>query len=377
MSASIPVTYHGAFCYEICLEQDFKRLIEKLASIGCKRDQKVCIVADSNLEKLHLSALSDVVSAYFDVVISFCFPAGEASKTIDTVQRLYAKLIENQFDRHDLLLAFGGGVTGDLTGFAAATYLRGIDFVQIPTSLLSQVDSSIGGKTGVDFRQYKNMVGAFYQPRLVYMNLSLLHTLPANQFACGMGEIIKHACIKSADYFNWLKTHADDIRNRNPQILEEMIVKSCEIKRDVVERDPKEQGERALLNFGHTIGHAVEKLSAFQLLHGQCVGIGMAAACFLSCQFGRLAKEDCDAVLSLLRQFDLPVFADGLSDEDILLASRSDKKRIAGKIQFIVLDAIGHARIEPDLKDEQILTGIAFVSSCHTTKQENQIGEEP
>ena len=205
MSKSITVSYEGSPCYDILLEQDFQKLKKKFEEIGYQKDQKVCIVTDSNLERLHLASLRENIKSCFDKLISFSFPAGEENKTLETVQKLYQVLINKHFDRHDLLIAFGGGVVGDLTGFTAATYLRGIDFIQIPTSLLSQVDSSIGGKTGVDFLQYKNMVGAFYQPKLVYMNLSLLQTLPKDQFISGMGEILKHGLIKSKDYFSSLQ----------------------------------------------------------------------------------------------------------------------------------------------------------------------------
>ncbi len=192
MSKLIPVSYETKPCYDILLEQNFQMLLPTLQKIGYASSQKVCIVTDSNIASLYLEELTAILQTYFGSVISFSFPAGEENKTLFTVQNLYQTLIEEHFERRDILLAFGGGVTGDLTGFAAATYLRGIDFIQIPTSLLSQVDSSIGGKTGVDFSQYKNMVGAFYQPKLVYMNLSLLATLPKEQFVSGMGEIIKH-----------------------------------------------------------------------------------------------------------------------------------------------------------------------------------------
>ena len=187
--------------------------------------------------------LKNILTKSFPQIFCYEFQAGEASKNTDTVNGVYEFLIQNHFDRHDLMIALGGGVVGDLTGFTAATYLRGIDFIQVPTSLLSEVDSSIGGKTGVDFMQYKNMVGVFYQPKLVYMNLNVLKTLPKDQLISGFGEILKHGLIRNHDYF---------------------------LKRDVVERDPKEKGERALLNFGHTIGHAVEKLSDFGLSHGVC-----------------------------------------------------------------------------------------------------------
>ncbi len=276
MSKLIPVSYETKPCYDILLEQNFQMLLPTLQKIGYASSQKVCIVTDSNIASLYLEELTAILQTYFGSVISFSFPAGEENKTLFTVQNLYQTLIEEHFERRDILLAFGGGVTGDLTGFAAATYLRGIDFIQIPTSLLSQVDSSIGGKTGVDFSQYKNMVGAFYQPKLVYMNLSLLATLPKEQFVSGMGEIIKHGLIRSKGYFDWISKHTEQIVRLEPNVIEELIYESCLIKRGVVERDPKENGERALLNFGHTVGHAIEKLSDFRLSHGQCVGLGMA-----------------------------------------------------------------------------------------------------
>lgn len=361
MSKLISVSYEGKPCYDIMLEQDFLKLPDAFLSLGYSKGQKACIVTDSNLAALHLPDLEKKLEAIFGRVISFVFPAGEEHKNLDTVQKLYQNLIEHYFDRHDVLIAFGGGVTGDLTGFAAATYLRGIDFVQIPTSLLSQVDSSIGGKTGVDFSRYKNMVGAFYQPRLVYMNLSLLHTLPKEQFISGMGEILKHGLIRSADYFEWILQREADIIRLAPDALEEMIYGSCRIKRGVVERDPKEKGERALLNFGHTIGHAIEKLSGFQLFHGQCVSIGMAAACRISRDQGHISDEECERILKALRRFGLPVSASGLLAEDILSASKSDKKMVAGKIKFILLKSVGDAYVNPDLSDQQILSGIVSV----------------
>lgn len=361
MSKLITVSYEGTSCYDIVLEQDFRKLIEQIKKLGYVSNQKICIVTDSNLSKLHLDALSKLFESYFETVISFCFPAGESNKNLETVEKLYEALIVNHFDRHDILIAFGGGVVGDLTGFTAATYLRGIDFIQIPTSLLSQVDSSIGGKTGVDFSQYKNMVGAFYQPKLVYMNLSLLNTLPKEQFISGMGEILKHGLIKSASYFNWMQENETRIMQLQPDVIEEMVYESCLIKRDVVERDPKEKGERALLNFGHTIGHAVEKLADFKLFHGQCVGIGMAAACRISHSLGHISKEECMSILETIQHFGLPISVKDLSAEEILAVTKSDKKMIAGKVKFVLLESIGNAYINTDLSDEQILSGISSI----------------
>ena len=191
-----------------------------------------------------------------------------------------------------MLVALGGGVVGDLTGFAAATYLRGIDFVQVPTTLLSQVDSSIGGKTGVDFLQYKNMVGAFHQPKLVYINTTTLKSLPEREYFSGMGEVIKHGLIKDADYYEWIKENIDAIKAREHEAVREMIYQSCLIKGGVVERDPKEKGERALLNFGHTLGHAIEKLKDFTWLHGECVAAGCCLAAEISCIKGNISNNN-------------------------------------------------------------------------------------
>ncbi|MBO5371785.1 MAG: 3-dehydroquinate synthase [Lachnospiraceae bacterium] len=361
MSKIIPVSYESKPCYKIVLEQDFEQLMEYVKELGYRSSQKICIVTDSNLEALHLQELKSIFDSYFEKVISFSFSAGEESKNLDTVQKLYEELIIHHFDRQDILVAFGGGVVGDLTGFTAATYLRGIDFIQIPTSLLSQVDSSIGGKTGVDFSQYKNMVGAFYQPRLVYMNLSLLQTLPKEQFISGMGEILKHGLIKSKAYFEWMKSNYEAIMSLEPEAVEEMVYQSCLIKRNVVENDPKEKGERALLNFGHTLGHAIEKLSDFSLFHGQCVGIGMAAAAYLSKELGHISENEYMEILDVFKHFGLPVSVSGLLAQDILEVSKSDKKMVAGKIKFILLEAVGCAYINPNLTDGQLMSAIESV----------------
>lgn len=372
MSRLISVSYEGKPCYDILLEQDFQMLPSQIAKLSDSFAKKVCIVTDSNLADLYLKELESILSNSFAKVISFCFPAGEEHKNLNTIQKLYETLITEHFERRGVLIAFGGGVTGDLTGFAAATYLRGIDFIQIPTSLLSQVDSSIGGKTGVDFSKYKNMVGAFYQPKFVYMNLSLLKTLPKEQFISGMGEIIKHGLIKSSEYFNWLKEHADAIQNLQPDILEEMIYRSCRIKQDVVERDPKEKGERALLNFGHTIGHAIERLSDFQLFHGQCVALGIAAACQMSRDLGQISDEECNDILSVLTCFGLPISICHLSAKDILAVSKSDKKMTAGKIKFILLESVGNAYSNTDITDEQIMSGISYILERSDSRREEE-----
>ena len=249
----------GDFHYNIFFEKSFEKLSEKLNALN-KKGRKICIVTDSNVAPLYLDAVEKELKKTDFIYTSYVLPAGEANKNLKEIEGIYEHLIVNHFDRGDLLAALGGGVVGDMTGFTAATYLRGIDFVQIPTTLLAQVDSSIGGKTGVDFGQYKNMVGAFHQPLFVYANVQVLKTLPETEFISGMGEVVKHGFIRSKDYSQWLLDHKQEITERQPAICQEMIYKSCVIKKTVVENDPLEHGERAVLNFGHTIGHAVEKL---------------------------------------------------------------------------------------------------------------------
>lgn len=361
MAKSIPVKANDSIIYHIELVHDFSMLPAFLQGLGYGHSQKICIVTDSNVAPLYAMDVQDLLEKEFDTVILHTFEAGEHNKNLETVNSLYQTLIEQHFDRQDLLVALGGGVVGDLTGFAAATYLRGIDFIQVPTSLLSQVDSSIGGKTGVDFMQYKNMVGAFYQPKLVYMNLNVLKTLPKDQLISGFGEILKHGLIRNHDYFLWMNEHEKEILALDYNTLEEMVYQSCLIKRDVVERDPKEKGERALLNFGHTIGHAVEKLSDFGLSHGVCVGLGMVAASYISCQQGNLTKEQLSFIEETLKHFGLLIRVSGQNPDDVLRTTKLDKKMVGNQIKFILLKTPGDAYIEKNLTDEQILEGIFYI----------------
>lgn len=364
MSKKLNVKYEGKPCYNIHVESSFSSLEESLREDLDNLQRKVCIVTDSHVAALYLDEIASICGDLFSKVISFVFPAGEASKNMDTVQKLYLSLIENHFDRGDLLIALGGGVVGDLTGFAAATYLRGIDFLQIPTTLLAQVDSSIGGKTGVDFQQYKNMVGAFHMPRMVYMNTATLNTLPAEQFSSGMAEIIKHGLIRDEAYYRWISDHREGICGLDPELLEEMIYRSCQIKGSVVEEDPKEKGVRAHLNFGHTVGHAVEKLSDFRLSHGYSVALGMKAAAYLSKKLGYLSGEDISEMLSVFASFGLPVSLPLEEDSrEILQATKSDKKMAGKQIKFIILTAVGTAQIYREFTDEDLLEAIDYMKS--------------
>ena len=350
----------GQFCYHIYLEPDFAKLPEAVEPLNIK-ERKLCIVADSTTAELYGAELKEILKETCTYVSMFVFPAGEVSKTLNTVRNLYEHLILEKFDRKDMLVALGGGVVGDMTGYAAATYLRGIGFIQIPTTLLSQVDSSIGGKTGVDFDAYKNMVGAFHMPRLVYMNLNVLKTLPDRQFACGMGEIIKHGLIQDSDYLEKLSTYQREIREKNYAALLWMVAGSCKVKRHVVEEDPTEQGIRAWLNFGHTIGHSVEKLKDFTLCHGECVAIGCAAAAWMSWKRGLISEKEKEAAEQLLLDYQLPVRVKGLKPEDIVKTTKLDKKMDAGKVKFVLLKKIGEAFVTRDVEDEELLRASRYV----------------
>ena len=235
MNNKIEICNEGKKAYDIVLRDSFADLLDQMEFLEIEK-KKVCIVTESNVAPIYLKEVCELISSKASKTITFSFEAGEKHKQLKTIEALYEELIINHFDRQDLLIALGGGVVGDMTGYAAATYLRGIDFVQVPTTLLSQVDSSIGGKTGVDFLQYKNMVGAFHQPKLVYINTTTLKSLPEREYFSGMGEVIKHGLIKDADYYEWIKENIDAIKAREHEAVKEMIYQSCLIKGGVVER---------------------------------------------------------------------------------------------------------------------------------------------
>ncbi len=362
MHKILAVNYENKFCYNIKFNSSFEDLYKSINEIKQNNYDKICIVTDDIVKDLYVKDIIQQLESKFNLVITYTLPNGEKSKNLSQIEKLYEELIKHNFTRKDLLIALGGGVVGDMTGFCAATYLRGIDFIQIPTTLLSQVDSSIGGKTGVDFLGYKNMVGAFYMPKLVYINTSVLKTLSKEQLSCGMGEVIKYGCIWDKEFYKYLKNHASEILSLDDSVLEEMIYTCCDIKRQVVEIDPKEQGLRSILNFGHTIGHAIEKMSNFMLFHGQCVAIGMVAAMFLSNKLGYVSETEVDDFKELLKSYHLPISAKNLDAADVLNATKSDKKAEKQYIKFIVLNPLGKAEEYKTFTDEDLLDAIFYIS---------------
>lgn len=357
MANRLTINYEKKPCYDIVFASDFSGLLEELQDFNIE-ERRTAIIADSNTVSLYGEEVKGILEGHCKKVILYSFPAGEAHKTLDTVKDIYKTLIEEKYDRKDLLIALGGGVVGDITGYTAATYLRGIDFIQVPTTLLAQSDSSIGGKTGVDFDGYKNMVGAFYMPKLVYMNVGTLKTLDERQFFSGFAEVMKHGLIKDALFYEWLLDNMYEIQDRDIEVLEEMVMRSCSVKKLVVEKDPKEQGDRALLNFGHTIGHAIEKAKNFQMLHGECIALGAVAAAFISWKHNWLSMEEYYEIRDMFVPFNLPISIDDIEPEEILALTKSDKKMAAGQIRFVLLKKVGKALIDTTVSDEDILNAL-------------------
>ena len=345
MNRRVDVKKNEVHCYDIVIESGFDAIVDELDRLNI-RGIKLCIVTDSNVGPIYADKLKGILEKTGNSVFVFTIPAGEENKNLDVVETVYTYLIEQHFERRDMLVALGGGVVGDLAGFTAATYLRGIDFIQVPTSLLAQVDSSIGGKTGVDFAKYKNMVGAFHMPRLVYINIDTLATLSTRLFNSGFGEIIKHGLIKDRSYFDYLDTNYEHIKALEPEYIMETVYRSCVIKADVVNHDPTEKGERALLNFGHTLGHAVEKLMNFSLYHGECVGLGMICASYISKERGLISENDYELIRNMLKKYGFPTRVEGLDIFSILEVSKSDKKMENGVVKFILLKKLGEAFID-------------------------------
>lgn len=325
--------------YPIYISTDFSGLDKacKSARLG----EKFVIIADSNVEKHYCNAVMTELSKYSMDVTCHTFPAGEQNKNLNTVSDIFRKLISLKLDRNSTLVALGGGVTGDITGFAAATYMRGIPFVQIPTSLLAQADSSIGGKTGVDFEGSKNMVGAFYQPKFVFINVNTLRTLPVRELRAGLAEVIKHGLIMDAEFFDYIEYNIDKIYSFDENVLQYITKMNCQIKGGIIEQDEREEGLRALLNLGHTIGHAVESVSGFGLLHGECVSIGMAGAFRLAQKLGMVNGRTIGRVEGTLEKAGLPVKAPGMDADRILDQMYMDKKIRDGRLYFILPKEIG------------------------------------
>jgi len=327
-----------------------------------KRKQ-VAIVTNTTVGPLYLKKLSKSLIEAGVSVIEIILPDGEAYKNSEILNQIYDALLQNRCERSTTLIALGGGVIGDLTGYAAATFLRGVPFIQIPTTLLSQVDSSVGGKTGINHPLGKNMIGAFYQPKVVLADIDTLQTLPKREFSAGVAEVVKYGLIRDADFFDWLEINVDKLMALDEAVISYAIYRSCQNKAEVVAADEHETGERALLNLGHTFGHAIENAMGYGVwLHGEAVAAGTMLAAELSKRMGWLNDLEYHRMHALLSSSSLPLRAPNLGVEKYLSLMQSDKKVENGKIRLVLQQGIGKAVITSDYdadKLKQTLEAIA------------------
>lgn len=350
----------GRNSYDICITDSFSGLPDELKGINAPR--KLLVVTDSNVHNLYAEEVNTLLNDNgFDSTVCV-FDAGEENKGMDTILEICRSCIENGLDRKSMIIALGGGVVGDMAGFASAIYMRGIDFVQIPTTLLSQSDSSVGGKTGIDFMESKNILGAFHQPKLVYMNVNTLKTLPEIEFISGMGEVIKHGIIRDEKFYNFLKENKNEVKSLNPDVLIKMAKRNCSIKADVVEQDEKENGLRAILNFGHTIGHAVESSFNFTKTHGECVGIGMVAVSYIAYKRNMISLELLSDIENTLKNYGFDVRMKIKSAEDVYSFMQKDKKKTEGKLKFVLPVSVGEVIQTRDVSDDEIFEAIKYIS---------------
>lgn len=324
------------------------------------RGQRAVIVTNTVVGPIYLAQVKQALHTCGLEVLEIVLPDGEAHKTDASLNQIYDAMLRARCDRSVTVIALGGGVIGDLAGFAAATYQRGVPFIQVPTTLLSQVDSSVGGKTGINHPLGKNMIGAFYQPQAVISDVAALNSLPERELRAGIAEVIKHGCIADAEFFAWLETHMPQLLARDPAALTHAVVRSCEIKAAVVGSDERESGLRAILNFGHTFGHAIEAgLGYGQWVHGEAVAAGMVMGAELSARAGLISSQDVERVRALVKAAGLPFEGpSGLSEARYLELMAIDKKASGGRIRFVVLERIGAANVRGDFADQTVCESI-------------------
>jgi 3-dehydroquinate synthase len=325
--------------YDIVINDNFSTISNEIQALWS--GGKIIIITDDIVERAYLSSLTHELRKMCPIIYSYALPNGEDSKCIDTLNQIYDYLLTMHVDRSDLIIALGGGVVGDIAGYAAATYLRGIAYIQIPTTLLSQIDSSVGGKVAVNYQGYKNMIGAFYQPLLVFINLSVLRTLPDREYKCGLTESVVHALIADSSLLEYTHKNINGLNRLNEHKLNEFIYRNCKIKADIVIQDEKEKGIRKILNFGHTIGHAIEGLYGYKYKHGECVSVGIVAAFKLSVYFRLINAEKLAYIETILYDLGLVVDFIDFDWNEIVKRIAFDKKTISGKVSFILPVDIG------------------------------------
>jgi len=320
------------------------------------RGGRAALVTNVTVAPLYLEPLAAGLAASGIDVVRIVVPDGEAYKNWETLNAVYDRLLEARCDRQTTLIALGGGVIGDLAGFAAATYQRGVSLVQVPTTLLAQVDSSVGGKTAINHPRGKNMIGAFHQPLAVLADVNTLATLPERELRAGLAEVIKHGLIRDLGFFEWIEANIGQLLARDAEALAHAVRRSCEIKAEIVALDERETGPRALLNLGHTFGHAIETAMGYGAwLHGEAVAVGMVMAADLSHRLGSLGKDDVGRVVAVLKRTGLPVTVSGITGPRFIELMSVDKKAAAGRIRFVLLDGLGSAVIHGEVPQDALL----------------------
>ncbi|MBO7600969.1 MAG: 3-dehydroquinate synthase [Lachnospiraceae bacterium] len=348
---NITITEENTKTYDIVFDTDYTPLPDMVKELAPKAD-KILIVSDSNVAKIYL----DEVKALFDLkVYTFVFNAGEANKNEETLKEIINALYEAKFSRSDVILSLGGGVVSDMTGFAASIYMRGIKHVICPTTLLSMADASVGAKTAIDYNGKKNLIGAFYNPSLIYMNLSTLKSLPSREYYAGFAEIMKAGLIKDDKYYMWLIDNMYEICEKDPETVAKMLYTAINIKKAVVEKDLYETtGERMLLNLGHTIGHGIESVLNDEYIHGECVSLGCVAAAYISSKLNYIDSDVYYEIRDMFVPFYLPISIETDKIDEIINAVYYDKKNALGKIRMVLLNRIGDAFVYDDVSEELV-----------------------
>ncbi|QWD25166.1 3-dehydroquinate synthase [Polynucleobacter paneuropaeus] len=313
---------------------------------ACSKASSIYIVTNTTVAPLYAERLSKTLASFGKSVRTIALPDGESFKDWKNLQTIFDELLKHGADRQTVLIALGGGVIGDMTGFAAASFMRGIRFIQVPTTLLSQVDSSVGGKTGINHPLGKNMIGAFHQPIAVIADLSTLKTLPPRELSAGLAEVIKHGAIADANFLNWIEANTSALLACDIEAMSHAVLRSCEIKSAVVSADEREGGVRATLNFGHTFGHAIEAGMGYgEWLHGEAVGCGMVMGAKLSCLLKKITQADADRLTRIIHSMHLPTTAPNFGAERYIELMQVDKKAEGGQIRYVLLEQIGKAYI--------------------------------
>jgi shikimate kinase / 3-dehydroquinate synthase len=371
LSAMVPIRVDlGERSYSIEIGNGILSLLgEKLSGLGLKG--RVAVISNPRVSRLYGTLVTRALRKAGFEVTTVILPDGERFKNLHSVSRVYDELVRKRFERNSTVLALGGGVIGDLAGFASATFMRGIGFVQVPTTLAAQVDASIGGKTGVDHAKGKNLIGVFHQPKIVLIDPNVLRTLSRREFVSGLAEVIKYGVIRDGEFFSFLEDNLDKILKLEPAALSHAIRRSCAIKAEVVQKDEREGGLRKILNYGHTFGHAVETITSYRsFLHGEAVSIGMAFAAQLSVRLGLSETATAQRQIGLLRRAGLPTALPKLKVADILKTMALDKKVTDGRIHFVLAETIGRVAVKP--VDQKVIAQVMKAALRNPSAQRQQ-----